>query len=192
MRDAAFVLLAAGESTRMGRPKGLLDYRGATWLETQVGVIHGQGIPRIILVLGADMPAYDAVLARLPGVESRINPSPDRGPFSSLLMGLKDAKGSAWISPLDVPVMENLSTLEAALNLDVEAVVPTFEGRGGHPVLLSRAFIQRLQAVNPAAADARLDHQLRLAATRRVQVMDPKVILNLNTPEAWNTFLAQP
>lgn len=175
----------------MGRPKGLLEYRGGTWLEAQVKVLQSQGIERVVLVLGADAGAYEAVMARLSGVEARLNPDPDRGPFSSLQVGLEGITGSCWVSPLDVPIMDDLNGFSVALSADEDAVVPTFEGRGGHPVLLSEPFIQRLLAVDPASPAARLDHQLRLAKTIRVPVSDPRVVLNLNTPEAWAAFTAQ-
>ncbi len=192
MKGPAFVLLAAGASTRMGQPKGLLDYRGRPWLRAQVEVIRNQGFQTIILVLGTDANAYNPVLAGLPWVATRLNKEPERGPFSSLLIGLEGLAGPAWIHPIDVPVPGALKALEWVLNQGAEAVIPTFEGRGGHPVLLSKALIQRLRRVDPASPGARLDHQLGLVPIHRVPVVDPKVVLNLNTPEAWITFLAQP
>ena len=162
----SFVLLAAGKSSRMGQPKGLLEYRGKTWLEAQITTLATQGIQRVVLVLGSDAAAYEVALANLSGIESRMNHDPDRGPFSSLQVGLEGVTGSCWISPLDVPIMDDLHGLARALHPNVDAVIPTFEGQGGHPVLLSEGFIQRLLVMDSTSLEARLDHQLRLAHDR--------------------------
>lgn len=183
-----FIFLAAGASSRMGKPKGLLEYRGGTWLGAQVKALRPQGINRVILVLGRDAGLYSPLLASLPEVEPRLNPDPEGTSFSSLQIGLRGLSGPVWISPLDVPVTARLGLLAEALVGEIEAVVPAHEGRGGHPVLLSEPLIQRLMRLDPSAEEARLDHQIRSARSARVPVDDAKVVMNLNTPETWEVF----
>ncbi len=181
-----FILLAAGRSERMGRPKGLLDFHGRPWVEAQVEAIRAQGA-KPVLVLGRDAEAYAPVLDSL-RVQVWRNSDPGRGPISSLLTGLAELAGPVFTSPIDVPVAPVLDLLLGALG-EAEAVVPVHGGRGGHPVLLGQPLVERLRGLFPMDLEARLDHQLRRAHTLRVEVPDERVLLNLNTPEAWEAYL---
>src|SRR5262245_14676117 len=108
------ILLAGGKSSRMGRPKGLLDFRGEPWLIRQLRAFVRAGGRRIILVLGFEAQAYQPILAHLDlgsEVECRVtvNPAPERGSFSSLQHGAiallaEPSLEAAWISPIDVPL----------------------------------------------------------------------------------------
>jgi CTP:molybdopterin cytidylyltransferase MocA len=117
-----------------------------------------------------------------------VNPNPERGPFSSLQVGLAGLAGPLFAGPLDCPVAPILAALLQGLTPEDEAVVPTFSGRGGHPVLLGADLRTRLLELDAAAPDTRLDEQLRQARTRRLEVADFRVALNLNRPEEWERF----
>jgi CTP:molybdopterin cytidylyltransferase MocA len=78
--------------------------------------------------------------------------------------------------------------LANALAPEVDAVIPSVEGRGGHPVLLSPEFAASLRDLSWEAAAARLDVQLQRLPPerlRRVPVQDVQVRLNLNSQEAF-------
>ena len=67
-----------------------------------------------------------------------------------------------------------------------DVVLPTYGGRGGHPVLLSGAFVSQLAQLPVEHPESRLDHQIRAlpeSRVSRVEVRDPRVLDNLNTPE---------
>ena len=180
-----FILLAAGRSERMGRPKGLLEHRGGAWLADQVEAIRVQGAC-VVLVVGAEAEAY-ASLAQTLGLEVRTNPAPESGPFSSLRIGLQGLSGPVFVGPIDVPVAPILRKLEAALG-NAAAVVPAHHGRGGHPVLMGPSFVQELKELNINDPESRLDVQLRKAGALRLEIADPRILQNLNTPEAWAAF----
>lgn len=183
-----FLLLAAGRSSRMGLAKGLLLYHGRPWLEVQADAIRAQGYaPRIVL---APTDGPTRALAEALGLEVRLNPDPERGPFSSLQAGLAGLRAPCFVGPVDVPVTSLLGRLEAALGT-WEAVQPSCEGRGGHPILLGPALASRLEALDPREPEARLDLQLRRARTLRLEVDEGRILLNLNTPEAWAAYCAQ-
>lgn len=179
------VVLAAGRSSRMGEPKGLVSVEGRPWIVRQLDALRAH---RVVLVLGADRDRY---VREVPDLTARavvvVNPDPDRGPFSSLQEGLAAATPGApvFVLPVDVPAPSRpvWEALDAALGQTAAAAVPRFEGRGGHPVLLGPAFIAHLRAL---PASARLDEELRnLQGLRNVPVTDPRVRLNLNAPEDW-------
>ncbi len=77
----------------------------------------------------------------------------------------------------------------------ITVVEPRFEDRGGHPVLLSRAFLSELSAVSERSAEARLDSQIRrqrdIGRVVSIPVDDRRVTLNLNDPEAWTRYFAE-
>jgi CTP:molybdopterin cytidylyltransferase MocA len=183
------VVLAAGRSSRMGEPKGLVVLDGRPWITRQLDAPALSG-RRVVLVLGADRDRY---LREVPDLPTRavvvVNPDPDRGPFSSLQQGLSAVPPDepAFVLPVDVPaasppVWEALEAA-AALESGAAAAVPSFQGRGGHPVLLGPSFIAHLRALPPSA---RLDEELRnLQSLRHVPVTDGAVRLNLNAPEDW-------
>ncbi|HEY8091608.1 MAG TPA: NTP transferase domain-containing protein [Polyangiaceae bacterium] len=178
------IVLAAGQSSRLGEPKGLVVVEGRTWIDRQLEALGGR---RAVLVLGHDRDRYlPVILALGRPVDLVTNPDPDRGPFSSLQEGLAavDAGSAAFVLPVDVPAPGKAvwEALEASLGA-AEAAVPVHEGKGGHPVLLGPALVARL-LTRPASS--RLDEELRaLPLVARVPVDDPRVGLNLNTASDW-------
>lgn len=196
--DAApsLVVLAAGASSRMGEPKGLVVVRGRPWIDRQLDAAQSAGVRRVVVVLGRDRERY---LEAVPSLAQRatiaVNHDPDRGPFSSIQCGLRalgaEEPPAAFVLPVDVPAAsaEVWRALAAALLGDssVHAAVPVHGGRGGHPVLLSSPLAARLLSLPPGD---RLDHALGRpgVAVARVPVADPRVRLNLNRPEDWGTL----
>jgi molybdenum cofactor cytidylyltransferase len=193
----SLVLLAAGRSSRMGEPKGLVAYRGRPWIASQLDAVAASGvIAGVIVVLGHDADRYER---EVPDLRERArvvrNPDPDRGPFSSLQCGLAAIDGGAadagvFVLPVDVPAAlpEVWMALAAAppLQPHLHAAVPVHEGRGGHPVFLSGAFASTLRAA-PAGSrlDAELAAALRERKVARIEVGDFRVRLNLNAPGDW-------
>lgn len=185
MEAANFLLLAAGRSRRMGRSKALLPHGAGTWLEAQVVALRAQGLSHGCLVVGEAAPYR--TLAESLDLELRVNPDPESGPFASLHLGLEGCLGAVFVSPIDVPLTHRLGRLWEALG-EAEAAQPAYQGRPGHPVLLSVGLVARLRALDPRDPAARLDHLLQGARTVRVELDDPRILLNLNTPEAWAAF----
>lgn len=190
MKTHPVIVLAAGRSSRAGMPKGLIDVNGRPWLEHQLDALKHHGLKSVLLVLGHHAEAYRPVL------ESRharfvVNPAPDRGPFSSLQTGLAALPhgSAAWVLPLDVPCpSEEVWQLlqRKGAEAPVDAVIPTYQGRGGHPVLLSAGMVEKLLKLPADHPDSRLDHQLHqlpLDRICRAEVKDPRVLDNLNTTE---------
>lgn len=181
------IVLAAGRSSRMGEPKGLVQVRGRSWLDVQLDAIERAG-GRSVVVLGADRQLYRQAL---PDLERRalvaLNEDPDRGPFSSLQCGLAMVRAGApvFVLPVDVPAASPSvwQDLQCALQGGVDAVVPELEGRGGHPVLLAGSTVVHLRS---RPDTSRLDVELAaLPRVVRFPVKDPLVRLNLNAPLDW-------
>ncbi len=218
----AAVVLAAGRGSRAGAPKGLVERAGETVLDWQIAALRAAGIRRLVVVLGHGLDAHENRLAWLPAgdetallggmsVSVAVNPVPERGQFSSLQVGLRalaeapttslrtevaatGVSAGCFVLPVDVPCPEPAVWHALAEGIGAaDAAVPRFDGRGGHPVLLSRAFGARLSGLVPEADDARLDRQLAaLGPGHRVDVpVDaPSIRRNLNRPEDFDAWAA--
>jgi CTP:molybdopterin cytidylyltransferase MocA len=204
MEAFPLILLAGGKSQRMGTPKGLLRYRNRFWLLEQCNRYKAAGGKRIILVLGFHWKDYLEQIFNLSeevqnpifrmGLEISVvvNAQPELGPFSSLQCAVTvlmqgDYPG-AFVLPIDVPGpdLEVFRNMARSFEDGKEALIPRYRTKGGHPVLLSRTFLNRLSEISPESETARLDFQIRALPREKVaylSVIDEKVRLNLNKPE---------
>ncbi|MBI2605679.1 MAG: NTP transferase domain-containing protein [Deltaproteobacteria bacterium] len=189
------ILLAAGRSSRMGKPKGLVQIENRPWIEWQLESLRAAGAETVVIVLGHDAEAYETALAKiaiagLSAVTTR-NLDPDRGQFSSIQEGLRCAlssgfaAGGAEILPVDVPCanLETWKRMREAQN-DRNALVPVMKGRGGHPVWISETFAKSLVLLDPVDPESRLDlriHRLPAGQVAHVEVDDPAILANFNT-----------
>ena len=192
----------------MGQPKGLVIVEGRAWIDRQIASFGACGGRRVIVVLGRARDEYAAALAWIDDASASgamlgdvsvtvvVNDDPDRGPFSSLQVGVRALKGvaslsAAFVLPIDVPAPDESVWRALAAGADgADASVPVFEGRGGHPVLCSAALLDDILATSLDAPDARLDAKLRgRKSVRRVDVSDARVLANLNRPTDWNVKL---
>lgn len=202
MSLAPLILLAAGRSLRMGEPKGLLDFYGEPWIVFQVRRYFEMGGNRVIIVLGFHSKKVADALGSDRRVELVWNSDPERGKFSSVLTGfkhfLKSQDNAGFLSPIDVPLPE-CSTLNKMMDHFLEetwVVLPEYNKKGGHPLLLRRDFLEHL--LSKAETDpgiytsGRLDHEIHvlpMSRVTRVAVSDPGILKNLNTPLDWERFI---
>lgn len=181
------LLLAAGRGRRAGGPKAWLPHDGRTLLETQVSFLLTRFRPEEVFVsIQADW------MERCRGLASTVRwipADPDAPAFSSLSL-LLEAGGAykdwAFAHHVDMPVWEPslfdaLASAVAEAEESVEAVVPKFEGRRGHPVLLSPAAQKSLRALDPK--EGRLDQWLSKARVAEVETGLPCARENWNGPK---------
>lgn len=185
----AGIILAAGASSRMGRPKALLDYQGETFVGRLVRVL-GTSCHPVIVVLG-----YHAeVLRREVPASAQIvvNPDPARGQLSSLQTGLAalpaEADGFAFI-PVDCPAVSEATVAKLARafeqrHAETRFVIPRQSGKRGHPVLAARSIVAELLAL-PPAAEAREVVHAHVERTEYVDVDDAGIFADVDDPEAY-------
>lgn len=149
------IVLAAGASSRMGRPKPLLDLGGKPALARILEACRGAALSRPVVVLGHAAQEIRGGVD-LSGTTVVLNPTPDRGMSSSLVEGLKalpaDARGFL-IYPADYPLVtwRELVLLEEVFEKDHghHVYVPVYEGKRGHPVACDRAMAAEFLALGP-------------------------------------------
>ena len=189
--NSAAIILAAGFSSRMGSDKALLELGGRTTLERIVNSHQEAGVDQIILVTGQN----HAALARLSlKVKLVRNPAPEQGMFSSIQAGvaaLDPAVAAFFVHPVDTPLVSpaTLTGLICALqqNLLADTVIPVFQGRRGHPPLLS----ERLSAaIDGYSGGSGLRGFLSNWRLLDVACGDRGCILGMNTPEEYAALKA--
>ena len=187
----AAVILGAGASSRMGRPKLLLPWRDTTVIGHLILQWHELGAAQITVVLRPDDSALTAELDRLqfPKSDRIENPRPERGMFSSIVCA---ARWSGWqpdiaswaIALGDQPHLrtETLRMLLDCSRQNLDAICqPVFGGHAAHPVILPRSVFEALKSSGAGT----LKDFLKLAPCRNVQnvINDPGLTLDLDTPE---------
>ncbi len=180
------IMLAAGESRRMGYPKPLLRIGRQTFIEHIAGTMLAV-VPRLVIVLGAHSDRVRAAIphdARITIVE---NPNYARGQLSSLKVGLSAIQphaAGALVHLGDHP-MVRAETFQAMVNYYDETgnpiVIARHNGHRGHPVIFDRAMFSELESL-PEEEGAR--HVVNADASRvaYVDLPDPGINLDLDTP----------
>jgi len=179
------IVLAAGASSRMGRPKALLDMPDGTPLAThQARKLRDAGCAASLVVLGADA---ERIAPKLRGVDIVVNPDWPHGRFTSLQTALRAQPGrdGYLILPVDTigVRIDTLAALRAHAEADPRpAWRPRTAGQPGRVVWIGAALADRLRAER--AADVQLD-RLLAPVTSFLEVDDSAILNNINTPEDW-------
>ena len=148
----AGIVLAAGLSRRMGRPKLLLDWGGKPVVRRAVERVKAGGMDEIVIVLGHEGQAIREALKGLP-VRFVENPEPEAGQASSIACGvsaLGPAAGAALIALGDQPALppEVIPRLLQTFHETGKAIVaPLYRGVQGNPVLFAAAVFPELRAL---------------------------------------------
>lgn len=183
--SAAGLILAAGESRRMGFPKALLPYCGETFLDTLIGLFAARCAP-VIVVLGAGAAAIREQVTR--PATFVLNPDYTRGMTSSLQCGLQavpdDVEG-VLLTLVDHPAVSP-ATVDALLAGPRPRLrVPRFGAKRGHPIWLSRELIPEFLAI-PEGGAARDVVHAHAAETEFLDVEDPGILADIDDPEAFH------
>jgi molybdenum cofactor cytidylyltransferase len=187
----AAVILAAGESSRMGHDKGLLPVPGGgTFLSKLAGSLLEGGCAEVVAVVGAAEQAFRSAVERerLP-VRLVRNPDPSRGQLSSLHEALEDlaprTPRAIVVVPVDLPLVASSTVravIEAWARSGAPVVRPLRSGRHGHPVLFDARVLAELRAAE-LSAGARAVVRAHAAESLDVEVDDPGAFEDIDTPE---------
>jgi molybdenum cofactor cytidylyltransferase len=186
------VILAAGNSARMGESKPFLKFNSSlNFLESIVSEYESAGIHEIIVVVN------DEVLSLLENSNSILlqnckfilNPHPEWGRFYSIKIGLQAVgeRSHVYLQNIDNPfVNKNLIQLLMAETLNADYSVPFFEGISGHPILISGKVINSILQTNEKGSNLR--NILAFFKRSEVKIDDPGILANINTPEDYNRY----
>lgn len=187
------LILAAGNSERMGHSKLFLKLpNGNTFIEHLVNEYQKFGCTQIAVVVNQSNEKeikenYKHLLGK---IEIAVNPNPDLGRFRSVKIGLSTLKKPSYvfIHNIDNPHCDTsiLNILKENI-AGFDYVVPTFKGKGGHPILISKEVVSKI--CTEEKNDFLLNEFLSRFNRNRIEVNNDTILKNINTPDEYNSFL---
>jgi molybdenum cofactor cytidylyltransferase len=187
--NAAAIILAAGESRRMGRPKALLPFRGGTFL-TAIAENLGRRCSPVIAVFGFD--AARVSQSAPAGVRPIENPDYRLGMLTSLKAGLRAVPDSCDVvlfTLVDHPAVLP-STVDAVMESTALIAIPRFENRRGHPVLIRRQIAREFLA-EPVTSKVRDVIDRHAGEIEYIDVDDPGISDDIDDPALYEKLLAR-
>jgi molybdenum cofactor cytidylyltransferase len=186
------IVLAAGKSERMGRPKALLTLRGKTFLQTILDAITQSGIVQTVVVIGHHRDQIETCVT----VPATIvfNPDYEQGMITSLQAGIRSLQAGTsgtLLFLVDHPLVDPDTIDKLIANAAPDRItVPTFDGRRGHPVLFGSMILQEILALSPFQG---ANIVVRKDPSRIVQVSvnSPGILVDVDTPEDFQKLKSQ-
>jgi molybdenum cofactor cytidylyltransferase len=180
----AAIILSAGESRRMGRPKAHLPFRDGTFLSVLADTL-GEFCSPVVAVFGAP-----GVIDRAPeNVMPVENPRYREGMLTSLQAGLRVVPGGCRIlfTLVDHPAISP-DTVSRLLQSTAEITIPRHNGKRGHPVIVSAA-IAREFLDEPGTAEVRIVINRHASLIDYVEVEDPAIYDDVDNPELYQALM---
>ncbi len=192
----AGLILAAGESSRMGIDKAALTYRGRTFLELMVQTLREINLERIVVVLGHHAQEIQQQI-KLEAAQVVVNPDYRSGQTTSLQAGLRSLLAvdleAIILCLVDHPAVcaETVRRIVAtSRQCGAPVVIPTYQGRRGHPVLIGRQVFRELLDL-PAGMGANSVLRGFLPVTQFVEVDDEGVVIDVDDPESYQRLICK-
>lgn len=202
------ILLAAGESSRMGQLKALLPWRGRSLLDHQVSALREGGADQVVVVLGHRAGDLRPLLEGKDGVSWTLNPDYLQGKTTSIRAGLSalpyslpiegEGQGGGEIvrdivllnvdQPRDAADVARV--LEAHRAHGYAVTVPEYRGKGGHPIALSATLLPELLEIDEDTQGIKAVVRRRPESVQRLPLDNPGILLDLNTPEQYQAAVA--
>jgi CTP:molybdopterin cytidylyltransferase MocA len=177
----------------MGAHKALLPLGNQIVLERVVGSFISAGIHDIRIVTGYDRSTLQPVITGLPVLEI-VNPHFHTGMYSSVRAGVASLEPDCtgfFVHPVDIPLISpaTIRFLASTPGFDSNHIIsPVFKGEHGHPPLLGSSFRELILASSPPSGLAGLLQNWKDAIIT-VQVQDPGIRMNMNTPDDYRHLL---
>ena len=200
------ILLAAGVSRRMGTLKALLDWQGRPLIIHQIAALREAGADEVIVVLGHRADELQARIGanrdvyNLGRVRCVINEDYAQGKTTSIKTGLwalgpsADSDAAILMLNVDQPRSAGIikRTLDAHHDADANLItIPTYRGKGGHPIVVSRSLYSELIAIDEKTQGMRAVTERHCDATQRVELGAAELLWDVNTPEQYQAALRE-
>ena len=201
MGDAVAILLAAGESRRMGQLKALLPWQGGTLLGCQISSLLQAGIHQVVVVLGHQREVLLPLLEGQDGVIPVFNPDYRAGKTTSIKTGIKAVLDFPQTAEAQTLVLLNVDqprtrqTISTLLSRHESSscliTIPVFQGKGGHPLILDCSLLPELLEIEEESQGIRAVVRRHEERLQRVEMDAAEVLWDLNTPEQYQAAVIQ-
>jgi molybdenum cofactor cytidylyltransferase len=187
MPETCAIILAAGESSRMGTNKLLLPFNGSPIIGIVIDNIIQSGVDHILVVLGAFRDEMIAVIGKLP-VAYCYNPRYKQGMLTSVQCGfnnMPETTDAAVIFLGDQPMIPGHVTrliIRSYTKTGKGILVPVYKGKRGHPVMIDRKYADAIEKLDPAEGLRTLLMQFR-EDVQEVNVEMPGILRDIDTVE---------
>jgi molybdenum cofactor cytidylyltransferase len=183
------LILAAGESRRIGSPKALLKINSETFAERIASVLHEAGIQDIVVVGGSH---YEEIRKNLESLTVFFNAQYTSGQFSSLQAGLRQIPAeteSVIVWPVDLPLVRSETVIALIKTAPKNPItVPVYHGKKGHPVIYGAEAITKILSMEPTHTGKDLFEFFKDRISL-INVEDPAVLIDIDTPEDYERFI---
>jgi CTP:molybdopterin cytidylyltransferase MocA len=187
------VVLAAGLSSRMERPKPQLAVGAMTFLERAALTLRAAGCRRTYAVVNATDGAT-ADIARSCGLDVVVNEYPESEPIDSLRLVLEQLPadtGAVLVLPVDLPLIaeETAATIVRSFRENPgPLILPFHNGVAGHPILIGRDLFSEI-LTRPFDEGLRSLIMESAQTLREVKVVDPGILIDIDTPDDYWRFI---
>jgi CTP:molybdopterin cytidylyltransferase MocA len=184
MNHISAILLAAGQSTRMGSNKQLLPLAGKPFIRHCIDNLFEAGVNDIVVVLGPSGNQIEPVISELPVfiVWNSVQESDMAGSVRIGVNALPDNVTGVLVCLGDHPLVK-ATTIQKISDHFVthpdKIIIPRYDGKKGHPTLFPRAVIEEIFAVSTLRDIVHRSHN-RLAF---LDISDPGVTMDIDTPK---------
>jgi molybdenum cofactor cytidylyltransferase len=188
------VVLAAGQSKRIGKTKQLLEFRGSTLLEQVIAHARRSLLDEIIVVLGHDASEIRRQVD-LEGVQVVLNENYQQGQSSSLRVGLNHVSNRSHAVMFllgDQPLVDEcmIDTILSAYREYLKPIViPVCAGRRGNPVIIGRELFGELMATAEGDAGARVLFERHAAVIQHVEMASSFIHVDVDTIEDYSSLM---
>ncbi|MCU0472375.1 MAG: nucleotidyltransferase family protein [Bacteroidales bacterium] len=189
------IILAAGESKRMGTSKMLLPFKGKTIIENVIGTVVMSGVDKTIVVLGSGSNEIQQIIGRLP-VKCCYNENYKQGMLSSVKCGFKNLPerfDAALIFLGDQPMVEISvinNVIDAYRNSGKGILMPVSLNKRGHPLMIDSKYRNEIESLDQGEGLRSLAQKFS-DDVLEVEVNTSSILKDIDTMDDYNNELKQ-
>jgi molybdenum cofactor cytidylyltransferase len=154
-QEVEIIILAAGKSERMGQQKLLMPYAGSTIIENIIQKALASNAGKVKVVAGSDEAEVTEAIRHLP-VTVCLNRDYENGMLSSVQCGFNSLSSTVKAGLIllgDQPMIQTWvinKLIDSYYKTGKGILIPVYEGKRGHPVLIDTRYISEINALDPA------------------------------------------
>jgi len=195
MGEIRAIILAAGESKRMGFPKMLLDFNGKTMLERVIENVKSSDVNQIVVVLGAEKDKLLKLVDNM-SVSYCYNEHYKKGMLSSVKCGVETTPGdcdAVLVFQGDQPFISAEvinKVIQGFRSSGKGLVIPVCKKRRGHPLLISRNYLEKIALLDDHEGLRSLAY-LHSDDVFEVETNDPAILRDFDTYDEYKKEINQ-